>query len=158
MEAFNLGISISVRCDARTIGLWDRTRIEQIISNLVSNALKYGEHKPVSVSVERDEVHGTIRLLVRDQGPGIRTGMQEKIFERFERSGVSGKKISGLGLGLYICRQIVEAHGGQIKVESESGRGSTFTVELPLGLGQGMAPEGPSGRPPSPQAENSFPG
>lgn len=125
------GGAISVRCDPVVIGFWDRTRVEQVVTNLISNALKYGERSPISVVVEKDEVRRVSRLIVQDQGMGIRPEMIEKVFERFERAGIGGHHISGLGLGLYICRQIVKAHGGQIRVESEWGKGSKFIVELP---------------------------
>ncbi len=131
-EATQRGAAISVQSAPSTVGVWDRVRIEQIASNLISNALKYGEGKPISIFVENDVPNRKAKLVVKDQGLGISEEMQEKIFERFERAGVSGKKISGLGLGLYITRQIVEAHGGSIKVDSKVGNGSVFTVDLPL--------------------------
>ena len=96
--------------------------------------MKYGEGKPISIAIERDDKSDIARLVVRDQGIGISKEMRGKIFERFERAGVAGRKIPGFGLGLYICRQIVHAHGGTLRVHSELGKGSTFTVELPLAL------------------------
>jgi signal transduction histidine kinase len=110
-------------------GTWDRSRMEQIVVNLLGNVVKYAPGKPVHVKLSR--VEGMARLEVRDSGPGIAVDRQGKIFERFERA-VSSRSISGLGLGLFIARQIVEAHHGSIRVESAEGRGATFTVELPL--------------------------
>jgi signal transduction histidine kinase/HAMP domain-containing protein len=110
------------------VGNWDRVRIEQVIINLLTNAAKYAPKKPILIKLEK--VNNTIKIVVTDQGPGISLENHERIFKRFER--VSDKSnIGGLGLGLYICKQIVEAHRGKIYVESIIGVGSTFTVELP---------------------------
>ena len=110
------------------LGSWDRARLEQIAEHLLANAVKYGAGKPVDVMVEGDEARA--RLVVRDQGIGIDTRDLERIFERFERA-VSSRHYGGFGLGLWIVRQIVEAHGGQIKVVSQPGQGSTFEILLP---------------------------
>lgn len=122
----------SVICEIpdQVVGYWDPTRIEQVITNLVSNALKYGEGEPIRIRVAFDETLQKAILQIEDSGMGIALDLQSKIFERFER-GVSGQVVSGLGLGLYITRQIVEAHGGQIRVSSSPGEGALFTVELP---------------------------
>jgi signal transduction histidine kinase len=111
-------------------GRWDRLRLEQVVTNLVSNALKYGEAKPVSVRVERGD--GTAELVVADQGIGISSEEQRRIFERFER-GQSARGYGGFGLGLWITREIVTALGGTIGVESAEGSGATFRVKLPVG-------------------------
>ena len=103
-------------------------RIEQVITNLLSNAIKFARSTAIEAGVEADA--DTARLFVRDRGVGIAPGDQERIFERFERA-ASSKHFGGLGLGLYITRQIVEAHGGTIRVTSTPGEGSTFVVELP---------------------------
>jgi signal transduction histidine kinase len=114
-------------------GNWDLSRVEQVVTNLLSNALKYGEQKPIRVLVTTNMAGDRARLIVKDQGMGVSYDLQEKIFKRFERA-VPGNNISGLGLGLYITRQIVEAHGGTISVMSQLKQGSTFTVDLPIGL------------------------
>jgi signal transduction histidine kinase len=111
------------------VGRWDRLRIDQVVTNLVSNALKYGEGKPVEVAVWREGDRALVR--VRDRGIGIAPEQLDRIFARFERA-VSERAYGGLGLGLYIVRRFVEAHGGAVRVESRQGEGSTFTVELPL--------------------------
>jgi PAS domain S-box-containing protein len=122
------GSTISVEAPERTVGVWDRMRMEQIVTNLVSNAVKYGAGKPVEVRVESDEQ--TARLTVRDAGIGISVADVQRIFARFERA-VPARHYAGMGLGLYITRQAVEAHGGTIHVASEPGRGAVFTVDLP---------------------------
>jgi PAS domain S-box-containing protein len=109
-------------------GCWDRVRIEQVITNLLANAAKFGRGQPILVEVEADAVN--VRLRVSDQGIGIPPESQERVFERFQRA-TSPQNFGGLGLGLFIARQIVEAHGGRISVQSTPGAGSTFTVELP---------------------------
>jgi signal transduction histidine kinase len=121
--------SVSLRADRPVIGRWDRMRLEQIVTNLVSNAIKYGENEPIEITVEA--ATNTGQLSVRDHGIGIAEADQARIFERFERL-VSGKHAGGFGLGLWIVRQIVEAMGGTIRVNSQIGAGTTFVVELPL--------------------------
>jgi signal transduction histidine kinase len=113
------------------IGDWDPTRVEQIVTNLVSNAIKYGGGKPAEIRLSQSSDGKVAEIEIRDQGIGIPDEMLDKIFLRFERA-IEGKAISGLGLGLYITRQIVEAHGGVITVDSQVSRGSTFRVELPM--------------------------
>jgi PAS domain S-box-containing protein len=109
-------------------GRWDRLRVEQVVTNLLENASKFGEGKPILLSVEADERWA--RLRVEDRGMGIPTEYHGRVFERFERA-VSAEHFGGLGLGLYVARHIVEAHGGRIRVASAPGEGATFTVELP---------------------------
>jgi two-component system, OmpR family, sensor kinase len=110
-------------------GLWDRLRLEQVVTNLIANGVKYGAAKPVEVALSRDGGQAVVE--VRDQGIGIEAQDLLRIFGRFERA-ASALNYSGLGLGLYVTRQIVEAHGGTIAVSSEPGVGSRFTVRLPL--------------------------
>jgi signal transduction histidine kinase len=111
------------------VGSWDRLRVEQVVANLVANALTYGPGCPVEMSVTRETECACIR--VRDYGIGIAAEDQRRIFQRFERA-VPMSHYSGFGLGLWIAREIVAAHGGSIDVDSEVGRGSTFIVRLPL--------------------------
>jgi signal transduction histidine kinase len=110
------------------VGEWDRLRVDQVLSNLVSNAIKYGDQKPVEVVV--DCAAGRATLLVRDRGLGIASRDLGRIFERFERA--ASKNVSGFGVGLWIVRHVARALGGTIRVESRVGVGSTFVVDLPL--------------------------
>jgi PAS domain S-box-containing protein len=113
------------------VGPWDGDRLVQVLQNLLANALKYApDGGDVVVTVEADAARGEARLAVRDGGPGIPPEHQARLFERFYRADATGA--GGLGLGLYIARMIVEAHGGRIAVASAPGAGSTFTVTLPL--------------------------
>jgi signal transduction histidine kinase len=111
------------------LGTWDRLRLEQVVENLVRNALTYGAGKPIELSMH-GAPDGRVVLAIRDYGMGIDKALQEKVFLRFER-GVSARHYGGLGLGLYIAKQIIEAHHGTLSVESETGRGSTFSIVLP---------------------------
>lgn len=110
-------------------GCWDKVRIEQVISNLISNAIKYGDRKPISIQVNKR--NNQALFIIKDNGIGITSPFQKQIFERFAR-GVSPKHYRGLGVGLYISKNIIEAHGGSIKVKSVLRKGSLFSVELPL--------------------------
>jgi signal transduction histidine kinase len=110
-------------------GHWDAFRIEQIIINLMTNAIRYGKGKPVHVSLTMEGEHAVIK--VADQGVGIAEHEQKKIFEAFERSGDNEVK-AGLGLGLYISKKLAEAHAGDISVISQKDSGSTFILRLPL--------------------------
>ena len=122
-------MALHVVADGEVVGLWDPVRLEQIVNNLVSNAVKYGAGKPIEVRVERRA--SMARITVIDQGIGIASDDQARIFERFERL-VSERSVSGFGLGLWIVRQIVDAMHGHVYVESTLGGGSRFTVEIPL--------------------------
>ncbi|HEX4509298.1 MAG TPA: hybrid sensor histidine kinase/response regulator [Burkholderiaceae bacterium] len=110
------------------VGEYDEFRLEQVVVNLLTNALRYGANQPVDVRLER--LPGAAAIRVRDRGVGIAPADQSRIFEQFVRVG-DRKRVNGLGLGLYITRQLVEAHGGTISVTSVVGEGSTFTVALP---------------------------
>jgi signal transduction histidine kinase len=110
------------------VGEYDEFRLEQVVVNLLTNALRYGAGQPIEVRLER--LPGAAAIRVQDRGIGIAPEDQARIFEQFVRVG-DRKRVNGLGLGLYITRQLVEAHGGTISVESVPGEGSTFTVALP---------------------------
>ncbi len=128
--AQKMGCAVEVRAAERVVGQWDRTRMEQLITNLLANALKYGRGKPVEIEVSHDSGKAIFR--VQDYGIGIDAVNLTRIFDRFERA-VSEREFGGLGLGLWIVRRIVEASGGSVTVESVPNRGSTFVVALPLG-------------------------
>ncbi|MHB1844417.1 MAG: hybrid sensor histidine kinase/response regulator [Deltaproteobacteria bacterium] len=121
-------LSLVVHAEEPVVGRWDPIRVEEIVTNLLSNAAKYGGERPIELTIEADGEMA--RIAVRDHGIGITSEAQERIFQRFERF-VSSRSAAGFGLGLWIVRQIVEAHGGQISVWSQPGEGSRFTVELP---------------------------
>lgn len=123
------GHKINLEAKKPIVGMWDSIRIEQVVINLVSNAVKYGKGKPVDVKVQ--QAGQAAKITVKDSGIGIPKKFHNKIFERFER-GTAGNSFQGLGVGLYISSQIVSAHGGKIKLDSKENRGSTFTIELPL--------------------------
>jgi PAS domain S-box-containing protein len=133
-EADRAGCALTVRADAVLLGCWDRLRAEQVVSNLLSNAIKYGAGKPVDVAVGARD--GVVWLTVADQGIGIAEEALGRIFERFERA-VSMRHFGGLGLGLFIARQVIDAHGGTIAVRSQPGAGAIFTVRLPCQPGAG---------------------
>ncbi|AKQ70045.1 Sensory box histidine kinase [Myxococcus hansupus] len=129
-QAADAGCTLELGTEPGLVGRWDRLRLDRVVTNLLSNALKFGKGHPVEIRVEHAGM-ARARLVVKDHGEGIAPEAQRRIFERFERE-LSGGKHSGFGLGLYIVRQLVEAHGGTIRVESVPGRGATFTMELPL--------------------------
>ncbi|MCY1407831.1 Sensor histidine kinase RcsC [compost metagenome] len=121
--------SVTLDAEQPVIGNWDEFRIEQVISNLLTNALRYGAKSPVTVKVYSEG--GQALVDVRDQGIGISEENQTRIFQQFER--VSARQaVAGLGLGLFISEQIVTAHGGTITVQSRIGEGALFRVCLPL--------------------------
>lgn len=109
----------------------DRLSIEEILDNLVSNAIKYGGGKPIHVSATADPASGTARLSVRDGGPGIPAENQARIFERFERVVARDDHTAGFGVGLWIVKQLTQAMAGTIEVIS-TGEGSTFRITLPI--------------------------
>ncbi len=128
-EAQDAGVQLTVDTPQAVTGRWDRMRLEQVLTNLLSNALKYGQGAPVDVRVRGDATHATLE--VEDHGIGLSSDDAQRIFGRFERA-VSSRHYGGLGLGLFITRQLVEALGGHITVTSVPDQGSTFTVVLPL--------------------------
>ncbi|KII37255.1 MULTISPECIES: hybrid sensor histidine kinase/response regulator [Pseudomonas] len=121
--------SVTLEAEQPVVGNWDEFRIEQVISNLLTNALRYGAKSPITVKVYSE--NNQARVEVRDLGIGISEENQQRIFQQFER--VTAKHaVAGLGLGLFISEQIVTAHGGTITVESRIGEGALFRVCLPL--------------------------
>lgn len=128
-QAMASGSSITLTPTEPLSGHWDEFRIEQVVVNLLTNALRYGGGLPVEVSMKATK--DGVRVDVRDQGVGISESDQQRIFEQFERA-VGNDKTGGLGLGLFITRQLVQAHGGQLEVQSRIGEGSVFSVHLPL--------------------------
>jgi signal transduction histidine kinase len=134
LESFSAQISnadstLSFTAEGPVIGTWDEFRIEQVVVNLLTNALRYGSHNPINVRVHCEE--GLARVDVLDHGIGVSEENQKRIFQQFERVSAN-HVIAGLGLGLFISEQIVAAHGGSISVNSEEGKGSLFRVSLPL--------------------------
>jgi signal transduction histidine kinase len=119
---------LALRLEEPLVGRWDPLRVEQIVVNLISNAMKFGLGKPVTVSLAREDHEAVLR--VRDEGPGITPTDRERIFERFFRSDVD-RGVAGLGLGLSIVRDLAHAMGGWVAVASEPGHGAEFTVSLP---------------------------
>lgn len=128
-QALEAGNTVEIKIQPGIVGYWDSFRIEQVVINLLTNAIRYASGKRIWVEVSR--IGSEARLSVRDEGQGIPRERQSRIFDRFERA-VAASNVSGLGLGLYICREIVKAHGGTIHVESDVDQGATFIVMLPL--------------------------
>lgn len=125
--------------DGPVCGRWDRSRVQQVVGNLLQNAARYGAGRPIELAVEG--AGKMARLRVRDHGCGIDPADQKRIFEQFSRPS-SASKVEGLGLGLWITKGIVEAHGGTIAVQSSVGAGAEFVVELPSA---GPNTDGPAG-------------
>ncbi len=110
-------------------GRWDPVHVEQIVANLLGNAMKYAPGQPIEIAIEREGAEACIH--VRDHGPGIEPGDRERLFERFVRL-PSATRVTGFGLGLWIARHLAEVNGGGVSVDSCTGAGTTFTVRLPL--------------------------
>jgi len=127
-QAARGGTVVDLSAPAPVMGKWDRLRLEQVATNLLSNALKFGEGRPIRVVVQGNA--GQATLTVSDQGIGIAPENVARIFHQFERV-VGHRTFGGLGMGLYIARQIVQAHGGSVEVDSAAGKGSRFHVILP---------------------------
>jgi signal transduction histidine kinase len=141
-HAAETGSSIELQVPRRIVGIWDRSRIEQVVTNLLTNAIKYGKGRPIALSAH--EVGGRLQLRVKDAGIGISRADQSRIFRAFERVATGGR-VGGLGLGLYIGQQIAAAHGGTLAVESDVERGATFILDLPLHLEGDSSPGARSG-------------
>jgi signal transduction histidine kinase/PAS domain-containing protein len=127
--AARAGSPIQMTAGGRTTGRWDANRLEQVLTNLLSNALKFAPGKPIDVLVENRG--NRVVLCVRDRGPGVAPDDRQRIFDRFERTRTA-EGVGGIGLGLWISKQIVRAHGGDIRVDGEHGEGASFWVDLPL--------------------------
>jgi len=127
--AASTGSTLAVQALEQVSGYWDAFRVEQIVVNLISNALRYGEGQPVEISLAATQNSAVIE--VRDHGIGISGKDQERIFDAFERV-VQHDRSGGLGLGLFITKQLVDAHGGAITLQSQPGHGALFSVTLPL--------------------------
>lgn len=110
-------------------GIWDKVRIEQVISNILSNALKYGSGKPIEVTVRNH--YSRAQIMIKDHGIGVPKDKQKKVFQLFER-GVPQDQYKGLGVGLFITHEIVKAHHGELLFTSRPNHGSIFTINLPL--------------------------
>jgi len=146
-QAQEAGSPIDVAIPEPIVGRWDRSRVEQIVTNLLSNAIKYGAGRPIQLSAHA--ANERMRLDVKDAGVGISRADQSRIFQAFERV-TTANRVGGLGLGLYIGRQIAVAHGGSLSVESKPDQGSTFTLELPLEAPtSGVGISGATSRPPA---------
>lgn len=130
-EAASRGVSVDAEVDEGIIGSWDELAIEEIFSNLLTNAFKYGCGSPVTIRGWCDDGRHAC-LSVADQGPGIDERSRQRIFEKFEQVVPGPKMHGGFGLGLWIAGRLTQAHGGQIQVETQPGRGSCFTIRLPL--------------------------
>ncbi|HJT78894.1 MAG TPA: HAMP domain-containing sensor histidine kinase [Gemmataceae bacterium] len=139
------GTALTAEAGAPVICYGDRIKLEQVLGNLITNAIKYGAGKPVAVRVRGED--GVAVVEVEDRGVGIAPEDQARIFHRFERAS-EGHRRDSLGLGLYIVRALVEAHGGSISLRSQPGRGTTFTVKLPRTRlnGTGNTEQEPTGR------------
>jgi signal transduction histidine kinase len=136
--ATKAGVKLAVETHGPIVGAWDRLRIEQILSNLVGNAIKYAPQTPVEIAARREGASATVT--VRDHGSGIAPEDVERVFGQFERA-VTARHLGGLGMGLYIARQIAIAHGGTIHVDSTPGEGAAFVLELPNQVpGVGLEP------------------
>jgi signal transduction histidine kinase len=147
----DVGCRITVQLQDDVYGFWDRGRVEQVFFDLLANVLKHAPGSHVLLTSRVEENVATVT--VQDDGPGIDEALHEQIFGRFGRA-AECRGISGLGLGLYLCRRIVEDHGGTLEVHSKAGAGATFIARLPLGGLEGTEPgyapnhhAGPSGAP-----------
>jgi signal transduction histidine kinase len=127
-ELERAGCEVSVRAPQHVTGQWDRARLRQALTHLLANALKFGAGRPIELRVEPGGERA--RIVVTDHGIGVTPEALRRIFGRFERA-VSSREYGGLGLGLFLTRRIVEAHGGTIQVSSQPGEGATFVLELP---------------------------
>lgn len=126
--AARAGSQLHCLVERPVVGTWDRLATEQVLDNLVSNAIRYGDNQPVNVELVAGEHEVVLRVV--DRGIGIAPADRTKIFERFER-GSTVSRSGGFGIGLWLSNKLVQAQGGTLRVESELGQGSTFVVSLP---------------------------
>ena len=108
----------------------DPTRLAQVFDNIINNSIKYAPSSPLTITLDRSGEQAC--LSIQDRGPGIPRDQLDKIFHRFYRVPSQNTSVRGSGLGLFICRQIIQAHNGEIEVESDAGAGATFRIYLPL--------------------------
>jgi len=130
-QTVDTGSTLNVELNGPVVGCWDRGRLDQVVSNLLANAVRYGQGRPVVIRAGADAQRSMAWMAVSDQGLGIEPELKESIFEPFKRGTLIGQR-DGLGLGLFIVRGIVEQLGGAVRVDSLPGAGATFVVELPL--------------------------
>jgi two-component system, OmpR family, sensor kinase len=128
--AAHAGSEITIDASDAVTGTWDRLAVEQIVENLLTNAIKYGAGKPIEVKAQAQDER--VLLTVRDRGIGISEADRARIFERFERVVGQHDGAGGFGVGLWLVRQLVDAMGGTRKVQGNLGEGTTFAVSLPL--------------------------
>ncbi|HTJ43041.1 MAG TPA: HAMP domain-containing sensor histidine kinase, partial [Kofleriaceae bacterium] len=127
-DASAASCTLTLRLDTPAVGLLDATRLDQIVTNLIANAIEYGAGTPVAITLTSDGREA--RLAVADRGPGLSAAEAARVFDKFVR--VSPETGTGLGLGLYVARELARAHGGDLVVESSPGDGARFLVTLPL--------------------------
>jgi signal transduction histidine kinase len=127
-EAARQNVPLRLEAPSSLTGTWDRSRVDQILTNLVTNAIKYGQGKPVDIILGRDGDTAEVRVV--DRGIGVAVEQQERIFGKFERA-ASQRNYGGLGLGLWITRELVGLMNGTVRVDSTPGNGATFVVQLP---------------------------
>jgi two-component system, OmpR family, sensor kinase len=130
------GSQLSISSEPGIVGLFDRTALEEVAENLISNAVKYGRGKPINVALVSTE--SELHLRVEDRGLGISAENRDRIFQQFERL-MTSHATTGFGVGLWVVGQLVEAMAGKIEIESRPGEGSTFIVRLPLQKGIGKS-------------------
>lgn len=135
-RAADAGCEVRVTGEGSVVGTWDRGRLQQVIGNLVANAIKYAPRRPIDIEVAGASAEATV--VVRDHGPGIPESDLSRLFRRFER-GSASQNYGGLGLGLYFVQEIVAAHGGVVSAENAQDGGARFIVRLPTTGGRSIA-------------------
>jgi PAS domain S-box-containing protein len=135
--AHGAGCEVAISTDGDLVVSWDRLRIEQVVHNLLGNAIKYAPKAPIEIELSAQL--DVVTISIRDHGMGMAPADVERVFGRFERA-VSARHFGGLGMGLYIARKIAAAHGGTIRATSTPGDGSTFVVQLPRAGGAAPGP------------------